>query len=198
MRRVLTAMALLLGLPLSVAACLWDRDTPVDEARGLPEVVAVLTGRFERNPPLFYEMRLERVAAHLRSHPGTSPPTTTPGSPATASGAATRRSPGWRRSGSNCPGATPRDPEVQGAVLPLSREPRHVPRPPMGAAGGRSGEDRRGQGGARRDRQGHGDQPERALRPREIPVAGAGMDHRPAEGRGLAAGPPEPPRLELR
>jgi hypothetical protein len=69
MKRTLTALALLLGLPLSVAACLWDRDTPVDEARGLPEVVAVLTGRFERNPPLFYEMRLERVTDHLQSHP---------------------------------------------------------------------------------------------------------------------------------
>jgi tetratricopeptide (TPR) repeat protein len=69
MRRALPALALLLGLPLSVAACLWDRDTPVDEAKGMPEVVAVLTGRFARNPPLFYEMRLGRVTAHLRSHP---------------------------------------------------------------------------------------------------------------------------------
>jgi tetratricopeptide (TPR) repeat protein len=70
MRRTLAALALLLGLPLSAAACLWDRDTPRDEARGLPEVVAVLTGRFERNPPLFYEMRLARVTSHLESHPG--------------------------------------------------------------------------------------------------------------------------------
>jgi hypothetical protein len=69
MKRAPTALALLLGLPLSVVACLWDRDTPLDEARGLPEVVAVLTGRFERNPPLFHEMRLERVTAHLQSHP---------------------------------------------------------------------------------------------------------------------------------
>ena len=69
MKRTLTALILLLGLPLSVSACLWDRDTPVDEARGLPEVVAVLTGRFERNPPLFYEMRLERVTDHFVSHP---------------------------------------------------------------------------------------------------------------------------------
>jgi hypothetical protein len=69
MRLALTSLALLLGLPLPGAACLWDRDTPVDEARGLPEVVAVLTGRFERNPPLFYQMRLERVTAHLQSHP---------------------------------------------------------------------------------------------------------------------------------
>ena len=69
MKRALTALALLLGLPLAVIACIWDRDTPVDEARGLPEVVAVLTGRFDRNPPLFYEMRLERVTDHLQSHP---------------------------------------------------------------------------------------------------------------------------------
>jgi len=69
MTRALPALALLLGLPLSVAACLWDRDTPADEAKGLPEVVAVLTGRFERNPPLFYEMRLARVRARLQLHP---------------------------------------------------------------------------------------------------------------------------------
>ncbi|AGA28477.1 hypothetical protein [Singulisphaera acidiphila] len=69
MRRTLTALALLLGIPLSVGACLWDRDTPADEAKGMPEVVAVLTGRFERNPPRFYEMRLARVTAQLESHP---------------------------------------------------------------------------------------------------------------------------------
>jgi tetratricopeptide (TPR) repeat protein len=69
MKRALAALTLLLGLPLSAAACLWDRDTPLDEARGLPEVVAVLTGRFARNPPLFYEMRLESVRDHLQSHP---------------------------------------------------------------------------------------------------------------------------------
>src|SRR3954467_13072739 len=69
MRCPLTALALLLGLPISVAACLWDRDTPADEAKGMPEVIAVLAGRFERNPPLFYEMRLARVTAYLQSHP---------------------------------------------------------------------------------------------------------------------------------
>ncbi len=68
MRRLLPTIALVLLLPLTVVACLWDRDTPASEAKGLPEVVAVLTGRFARNPPLFYEMRLERVATHLRDH----------------------------------------------------------------------------------------------------------------------------------
>ena len=69
MKRLLTATGLLLALPLSVAACLWDRDTPSEEAKGLPEVVAVLAGRFERNPPLYYEMRLVRVTADLQSRP---------------------------------------------------------------------------------------------------------------------------------
>lgn len=69
MRRASTALALWLGLPTMVLACLWDRDTPSDEARGMPEVVAAITGRFPRNPPKFYEMRLARVAAHLKRHP---------------------------------------------------------------------------------------------------------------------------------
>jgi hypothetical protein len=70
MRHAMAVFALLVGLPLSVAACLWDRDTPADEAIGMPEVVAALTGRFERNPPLYYEMRLARVTLHLQSQPG--------------------------------------------------------------------------------------------------------------------------------
>lgn len=62
-------LALVFGIPASIVACLWDRDTPEEEGVGLPEVVNVLTGRFERNPPLFYEMRLARVSALLQSHP---------------------------------------------------------------------------------------------------------------------------------
>ena len=84
MKHVLTVATLLLALPLSVAACLWDRDTPADEAKGLPDVVAVLTGRFPKNPPLFYQMRLKRVTAHIKTIPTTSTPTTMPASPATA------------------------------------------------------------------------------------------------------------------
>jgi hypothetical protein len=69
MRHSITAVSFVLAIPLSVAACLWDRDTPAEEARGLPEVVAAITGRFPRNPPRYYEMRLERVTASLREHP---------------------------------------------------------------------------------------------------------------------------------
>ncbi len=71
MRRVtvLVGFALLAGLPVTASACLWDRDTPYHEAIGMSEVVAALTGRFPRNPPLYYRMRLDRVAAELASKP---------------------------------------------------------------------------------------------------------------------------------
>lgn len=71
MRRVtvLVGSALLVGLPVSVFACLWDRDTPYHEGKGMPDAVAALTGRFPRNPPPYYRMRLDRVAAELKAHP---------------------------------------------------------------------------------------------------------------------------------
>ncbi|MBI1323925.1 hypothetical protein GC170_12180 [bacterium] len=69
MNRMLPALAILFGAPVVAWACLWDRDTPRSEAVGMPEVVAAITGRFERNPPLFYEMRLARVSDHLKGYP---------------------------------------------------------------------------------------------------------------------------------
>jgi tetratricopeptide (TPR) repeat protein len=63
----LTAFVLLVGFPLTVAACLWDRDTLAAEGRGMPDGIAVLTGRFERNPDLYYEMRLTRIESLLKS-----------------------------------------------------------------------------------------------------------------------------------
>src|SRR4051812_35143963 len=59
----------LLLLARPAAACLWDRDTLDVEAKGLPDMVRVVTGRFERNPPLYYEMRLRRVTTELAAHP---------------------------------------------------------------------------------------------------------------------------------
>jgi hypothetical protein len=69
MKITLSALVICFGFPLSVVACLWDRDTPADEARGVPEAVAVLSGRFERNPPLYFEMRLQRTALLLGNDP---------------------------------------------------------------------------------------------------------------------------------
>ncbi|MGE0367021.1 MAG: hypothetical protein AB7Q00_14935 [Phycisphaerales bacterium] len=46
-------------------ACLWDYDTLQMEAKGLPGIAEILTGRIERNPPRYYEMRLERVEREI-------------------------------------------------------------------------------------------------------------------------------------
>lgn len=51
------------------AACRWDRDTLAEEARGKNlDVLKIIVGRFERNPPLYYQMRLDRVAKEIQSN----------------------------------------------------------------------------------------------------------------------------------
>ena len=65
----LNAVVVTLLITNSALACLWDRDTLAAEAAGLPGVIDVIVGRFERNPDLFYLMRLERVADELESQP---------------------------------------------------------------------------------------------------------------------------------
>jgi hypothetical protein len=68
-------MGLFFGLAscATASACLWDRDTLATEEsakrRRTLEIVRVITGRFERNPPLYFEMRLSRVAAELQRDP---------------------------------------------------------------------------------------------------------------------------------
>lgn len=61
----LASLALLFGFAVC-PACLWDYDTLSMEAKGMPEVLDAIVGRFERNPPLYYEMRLERVTKQIR------------------------------------------------------------------------------------------------------------------------------------
>lgn len=51
------------------SACLWDQDTLAEEATGNMDYIRVITGRFERNPPLYYKMRLDRVTKELKSDP---------------------------------------------------------------------------------------------------------------------------------
>lgn len=70
MNRTLTVFAVACSLLAGVAhGCLWDRDTLAAEAKGLPGITEIITGRFDRFPPLFYEMRLERVTAAIVSDP---------------------------------------------------------------------------------------------------------------------------------
>lgn len=64
MKKFLVALAVLASA-LGVA-CLWDYDTLRMEAAGKMDVVHVITGRFERWPDRYYEMRLERMEADLK------------------------------------------------------------------------------------------------------------------------------------
>src|SRR5687768_13197979 len=47
-----------LALASPAAACLWDTDTLLDERRGMPEIAAILAGKWERHSPFFYEQRI--------------------------------------------------------------------------------------------------------------------------------------------
>ncbi|HEY3412305.1 MAG TPA: hypothetical protein VGM51_04500 [Armatimonadota bacterium] len=56
-------------------ACLNDRDTTTlaDVAGKFPNAVQVITGRFPRNPPLYYEMRIQRITGKLKRNPNLLP-----------------------------------------------------------------------------------------------------------------------------
>jgi len=63
------AVAALAALP--ARACLNDRDSDslATQAAQLPETLRVITGRFERNPPLYYQMRIARERGALAATP---------------------------------------------------------------------------------------------------------------------------------
>jgi tetratricopeptide (TPR) repeat protein len=69
MRRTLTLMLICLISATAGNACMWDRDTLAVEAKGHLDYVAAVIGRFERNPPMYYQMRLDRVREELRHDP---------------------------------------------------------------------------------------------------------------------------------
>lgn len=53
--------------PERTNGCLWDSDTLRTEAKGLPGVAEIITGRFDRFPPEYYEARLARVTVRIES-----------------------------------------------------------------------------------------------------------------------------------
>ena len=64
-------LALLVCFPLASNACLNDRDSDALAVQNnrFPDALRVITGRFERNPPRFYQMRIARVERELKSKP---------------------------------------------------------------------------------------------------------------------------------
>lgn len=66
MRKILLFLFLLTTLAF---ACLWDRDTLAEEAKGRPGSLKIIVGWFDRYPPTYYQMRLERVSKELEAAP---------------------------------------------------------------------------------------------------------------------------------
>jgi len=67
--RPLLLAALLVCFSATSKACLNDRDSDAlatQNAR-FPDALRVLSGRFERNPPRFYTMRIARVTKQLKA-----------------------------------------------------------------------------------------------------------------------------------
>ena len=60
-RHFLSALPVLAFAPRA-SACLWDTDTMAQEAKGNTDIIRVITGRFDRFPAKYYEMRLARVS----------------------------------------------------------------------------------------------------------------------------------------
>ncbi len=67
--RRLASSALFLTASATVFACMWDQDTLVHEATAMPNVVQVAVGRFEQNPPLYYQMRIDRETPLVKLGP---------------------------------------------------------------------------------------------------------------------------------
>lgn len=68
--RILARFAVVLSLFTTPArACLWDEDTLIDEQRGLPEVAAILAGKWERHSLFFYEQRVAAMTVLLAAEP---------------------------------------------------------------------------------------------------------------------------------
>jgi hypothetical protein len=68
MKKLAFCLALLLSLQISTA-CLNDRDSLAAEVARKPDWIWVIVGRFERNPPEFYQARIKRGEAELAAHP---------------------------------------------------------------------------------------------------------------------------------
>ncbi len=68
-----SALLIVLLLPVSVCACLWDHDTLKQERSRFPSTLELITGKFLRHSPEFYAWRIQDRQAKLdagSSNPG--------------------------------------------------------------------------------------------------------------------------------
>ena len=69
LRSAIASHLILLVVAAPAIACLNDEDTLASEARARPEALQAITGRFARNPPLYYQMRIARESAQIDANP---------------------------------------------------------------------------------------------------------------------------------
>lgn len=67
--RTLLAAAVAVGTPALAAACLWDYDTLRQERGRFPSVLELITGKFLRHSPEFYEWRVQDRKKKLAADP---------------------------------------------------------------------------------------------------------------------------------
>src|SRR5262245_40296206 len=65
------ALAAALLAPAAASACLWDYDTLKMERARFPSALELITGKFLRHSPEFYQWRIEDRQRKLRADPGT-------------------------------------------------------------------------------------------------------------------------------
>jgi tetratricopeptide (TPR) repeat protein len=68
MRRILSIAAILL-IPSVAPACVWDYDTLKQERARFPDTLEIITGKFLRHSPEFYEWRIKDRLQKLKSDP---------------------------------------------------------------------------------------------------------------------------------
>ena len=68
-KRLILALTLLLASANLASACLWDHDTLLMERRRFPTVVELISGKFLRHSPEFYQWRVADRTAKLKADP---------------------------------------------------------------------------------------------------------------------------------
>jgi hypothetical protein len=64
-----TLVILVVLIPAPLVACLWGSDTLEEERRQFPSVLELITGKFRRHSPAFYEWRIEDRKKRLKQEP---------------------------------------------------------------------------------------------------------------------------------
>lgn len=67
--RTKTILLLIVLIPAPLAACLWDSDTLEEERQQFPSVLELITGKFLRHSPAFYDWRIEDRKKRIEAEP---------------------------------------------------------------------------------------------------------------------------------